>query len=289
MKTKKPIWCLLFIVSALGVYAQRYVAIDYHKDSDHYVIDNRVNVRSAPNISGEKLFQLNAGDKVRILEWNEDGEWLWAEGYYAPWYKISCAKGTGYICGRYVSCKEAVGDLDNDGEDEVFACLCVSESKGAPISGNFRYMSSFYNINTHHVLIKDSQVKNIDLEKLYLEEFDENKISRDTFYSIWECEYLTPEVSFLVARSGSKDEEDGWYTKRYFYFTDGTLKYLTTLSDVESKMHYGFVEYFEFSNRNTITVMHISKSRENGTPSVSERESGGYLWNGKDFIDTGGQ
>ena len=67
------------------------------------------------------------------------------------------------------------------------------------------------------------------------------------------------------------------------------LKYLTTLSDVESKMHYGFVEYFEFSNRNTITVMHISKSRENGTPSVSERESGGYLWNGKDFIDTGGQ
>ena len=224
---------MLFIVSALGVYAQRYVAIDYHKDSDHYVIDNRVNVRSAPNISGEKLFQLNAGDKVRILEWNEDGEWLWAEGYYAPWYKISCAKGTGYICGRYVSCKEAVGDLDNDGEDEVFACLCVSES--------------------------------------------------------WECEYLTPEVSFLVARSGSKDEEDGWYTKRYFYFTDGTLKYLTTLSDVESKMHYGFVEYFEFSNRNTITVMHISKRWENGTPSISEGESGGYLWNGKDFIDTGGQ
>jgi SH3 type 3 domain protein len=204
LKTKKPIWCLLFIVSALGVYAQRYVAIDYHKDSDHYVIDNRVNVRSAPNISGEKLFQLNAGDKVRILEWNEDGEWLWAEGYYAPWYKISCAKGTGYICGRYVSCKEAVGDLDNDGEDEVFACLCVSES--------------------------------------------------------WECEYLTPEVSFLVACSGSKDEENGWYTKRYFYFTDGTLKYLTTLSDVESKMHYGFVEYFEFSNRNTITVMHNLKA-----------------------------
>lgn len=125
------------------------------------------------------------------------------------------------------------GDLDNDGEDEVFACLCVSES--------------------------------------------------------WECEHLTPKVSFLVACSGSKDEENGWYTKRYFYFTDGALKYLTTLSDVESKMHYGFVEYFEFSNRNTITVMHISKSRENGTPSVSERESGGYLWNGKDFIDTGGQ
>ena len=145
----KPICCLLFIMSSLGLYAQKYIAVDYANSWDHYVIDNKVNVRSTPSLSGEKLFQLNAGDAVRIIKWNKDWEWLLEEGYYAPWYKISCAQGTGYICGRYISCKEAVGDLDNDGEDEIFACLCITERKGGAVSD---VHPSFYNVNKNHRL-----------------------------------------------------------------------------------------------------------------------------------------
>ena len=65
MKLKKLIWCFLYIVSTFGLYAQKYIAVDYGKSLTHYVIDNKVNVRSEPKLSGEKVFQLNAGDAVR--------------------------------------------------------------------------------------------------------------------------------------------------------------------------------------------------------------------------------
>ena len=137
-------------------------------------------------------------------------------GYYAPWYKISCAKRTGYICGRYVSCKEAVGDVDNDGEDEIFACLCITERKGGAISD---YRASFYNVNKNHVLIKKSHVEHIDLEGFY-----ENPISEDTSYLIVEHENLVPKISFLVAISDFGDASvggDGWSKARYFYSCGG--------------------------------------------------------------------
>jgi len=134
------------------VYAQNtdtdlyYQGFTY-KDTRCIVTGNAVNVRSGAGSGYAKLFQLNAGDAVRIIEWSKDWEWLLEESYYAPWYKISCAQGTGYICGRYISCKEAVGDLDNDGEDEIFACLCITERKGGAVSD---VHPSFYNVNKFH-------------------------------------------------------------------------------------------------------------------------------------------
>ena len=118
----KKIICFFAIIQiAVSMFSQEflYVAIQSERDNVHYIIDDRVNVRSAPNLSGEKLFQLNAGDEVTITEFNQNWDRLFAEGYYAPWYKISCKKGEGYICGRYVSCKETIGDLDNDGKNEI--------------------------------------------------------------------------------------------------------------------------------------------------------------------------
>ena len=58
-----------------SAFAEKFIAIDtnfrneYIKNHGvHYVIDDRVNVRDEPNLSGSKLFQLNAGDKVTIID-----------------------------------------------------------------------------------------------------------------------------------------------------------------------------------------------------------------------------
>ena len=120
---KNLIFYFLFLASTIGLCAQKYIAIitDDDDNSVHYVIDNKVNVRAEPSLSGEKLFQLNLGDAVEIIGCREEWGWILEGGYYAPWYRIVCEKGRGYICGRYISCKEAVGDIDNDGEDEIFA------------------------------------------------------------------------------------------------------------------------------------------------------------------------
>jgi len=274
----KPICCLLFIMNSLGLYAQKYIAVDYANSWDHYVIDNKVNVRSTPSLSGEKLFQLNAGDAVRIIEWSKDWEWLLEESYYAPWYKISCAQGTGYICGRYISCKEAVGDLDNDGEDEIFACLCITERKGGAVSD---VHPSFYNVNKNHVLIKKSHIEHIDLEKFY-----KKPIAEDTSYSIVKCEDLVPNVSFLVAISGFGDSSvggDGWSKARDFYFANGALKYFATLSNSWSETHHETVEKFEF-NGDRIEHINTYIRWENGKESAPRIKRISYRWDGKDFI-----
>ena len=276
IKMKKIVCCFLLIANIISGYAQKYIAVDYGKWA-HYVIDDKVNVRSAPSLSGEKLFQLNAGDKVEILEWDKDWDWLLAEGYYAPWYKISCIKGIGYICGRYLSCKETVGDLDNDGEDEIFACLCISERKGEAISDH----PSFYTVNEHHVLIKKSHIIHIDLKKFY-----KVPISEDTSYSIVECEDLAPKITFLVARSGFGDSSvggDGWSKARYFYFSNDTLKYFTTLTNSWAETLYETVEKFEF-NGNRVKHINTYIRWKHGRETAHKIKVIQYLWNGKDFV-----
>jgi hypothetical protein len=88
-------------------------------DATQIVTDNGINVRSGPGTGYERLFQLNAGDHVLVLE--KCDATLKAEGAVAHWYKIECWMGRGYICGRWLSSKWREGDLDGDGRKEYLA------------------------------------------------------------------------------------------------------------------------------------------------------------------------
>ena len=71
---KNLIFYFLFLTSTIGLFAQKYIAIitDDDDNSVHYVIDNKVNVRAEPSLSGEKLFQLNLGDAVEVIGCREE-------------------------------------------------------------------------------------------------------------------------------------------------------------------------------------------------------------------------
>lgn len=85
-------------------------------DTTQIVTDKNLNVRSGPDTNYEKLFQLNAGNKVVVLE-KTDATFK-AEGAVAYWYKIECDKGSGYLCARWLSNNWAQGDIDGDGDGE---------------------------------------------------------------------------------------------------------------------------------------------------------------------------
>lgn len=65
------------------------------------VTDGKINVRSEPNTGGEKIFQLNAGDVVTVLNPCLNG--MLADEAYAMWVKIRCGGGTGYVCSRWLT------------------------------------------------------------------------------------------------------------------------------------------------------------------------------------------
>jgi len=275
---KKVIAGLIFmILFCSAAFCQRFIAVDmyYSSGGEHYIIENRVNVRSKPGMAGEKLFQLNAGDKVKITEYSTDWEWLFVDDIYAPWYKISSDKGSGYICGRYVSTKETVGDIDCDGTDEIFVCTSSSTNKNCPI---VEYKMSFTNIDENHAIIKNGKIIPINLRAVYNDE-----VSKDPGYSIEEGNGLSPKVNFLVVHTGFGDGGGGWSNKRYFYFSDGSFKYFTTLESYDYECSESHSEILEFSVKNARVLWKHEKWNAAGNTQKSDGMTE-YSWNGKDFI-----
>lgn len=83
----------------------------YLKGKYCLVTEDEINVRSGPGTSYSKVYKVHAGDIVLVKE--KCKEEMFADGAYANWYEISCDKGTGYMCGRWLSSLYAENPLDN--------------------------------------------------------------------------------------------------------------------------------------------------------------------------------
>lgn len=63
--------------------------------------DNRVRLRTEPNLNGETLDYLNSGDKVKITDRSEDTQKI--DDMESYWYKVETADGkTGWVYGWFV-------------------------------------------------------------------------------------------------------------------------------------------------------------------------------------------
>lgn len=117
---KKPVLFAAMCAVCMCVYAQNtdtdlYYQGFAYKDTRCIVTGNAVNVRSGAGSGYAKLFQLNAGDVVSVME-KCDAPPLLADGALSYWYKITCGKGTGFMCGRWLTSKYAAGDINADGK-----------------------------------------------------------------------------------------------------------------------------------------------------------------------------
>ena len=242
---KKGAWILVFSFVARLAFPQVYSVL-LTVDTTHYIIDNHVNVRNEPSVSGSVIGQFKAGDKVTIREVTD--EWYEADGVCAPWYKVSSPDLLGYVCGRYMTHKEAVGDIDRDGLDELIGCVTVSENKGTPFSA---YMIDYKNWDIDHAIIKNGRVTKLNLSVNPKEEFH-----AAWSYSISVCDQVIPPVTFLIVAKGFGDGGGSWEDNIYYYYhPDKQFLYAFTLH--ECYYECDFNESNEISYRdNSLVIRH---------------------------------
>ncbi len=82
-------WYLISLQGQTGYVASSYVTIEQTKTG--YVSADVLNVRSQPNVSSDRIAQLNYGAQITIL------------GEVSGWYQISVQGRTGYVSAGYVS------------------------------------------------------------------------------------------------------------------------------------------------------------------------------------------
>ncbi len=308
MKAKNIIICILAVLAlAQTAFTEDYL-VKLPQNSEHYVIDDNVNVRAEPSLSGKKLFKLNTGDKVVILSKSladydyyrmEAAEWekakaeaecepfLLTEGLWAPWYKIKSDKGEGYISGRYVSCRELELDFDCDGKTEVLACLTTSKIKGMlQFRGEWWNVYPYHeywekgcaNRDINHVLIKDKKAVPVEFP-------DCKSLKQDCieYYELDDSKRFTPPVCVLMITSISGKYDFGKQTVEYYYFNQNKFLPIFSFDIHEEGTAFSAVECKENSIIYELTVQlpyYIGDKEYYQTEEDSETY---YTWDGKTF------
>lgn len=206
---------------------------EFNKDRKEFVIDDHVNIRNEGSTNSTVIDQLNAGDQVYVIDTPD--AWLKVEGVYAPWYKIKYVKNntekTGYICGKFISYKWLISDIDNDGTDEIIVTVYAQNYKDqtAPWGENYNDFKSYiYKV----FYIKNATVFNMSevLNKKHSMDEDIKIIADKNF--IPEVKILNRELFAGIGGSYSKNE-------RLFYFMDNTWNLIGEFSsygDEESEL-----------------------------------------------------
>lgn len=127
----KKVFILIFLVFILSVnlFSQnKYKKVLLLKEnSDHYIFEKKVNIRSKPSTKSESIDLVSIGEPVTILEKTKIKEVLY--NIEAYWYKVKCNNKTGYIWGGLISTMEGISDFDKDGKKELLLSRCTSDKE----------------------------------------------------------------------------------------------------------------------------------------------------------------
>lgn len=61
-----------------------------------------LNIRASPDVNADKVATATRGERLRVLEVYNDGEYFSVDDRMAPWYKVSYKQQVGYVFGAYV-------------------------------------------------------------------------------------------------------------------------------------------------------------------------------------------
>lgn len=129
---KSVLVLMLLAIASTAVFARKQQLGDLHHIANMYdyswkdtrkalILDDHINVRNDTGTYADVLFQLNTGDEVTILNDCDHAYDVYAEGAWEKWYEISCSKGHGYVCGRWMTQIYGSGDFNNDGKKDFIA------------------------------------------------------------------------------------------------------------------------------------------------------------------------
>jgi len=270
-------------------------------DATQIVTDNKINVRTGPGTSYEKTFQLNAGDKVVVLE--ENKATLKAEGAVAHWYKIECDKGIGYLCARWLSNNWQQGDIDGDGKDEYLAVQFFNDIP-PDYEGDWPEDDGYSYWVGNCLYINDGEIS-VHKEIRVSKESD-NEILGFSGFDILDNAGFIPAVSLIAvmrsARYGSGSSQE---VQLYYYKpASGTFEKITQfgcgweVSDCDYATVYlpgGRLEVcsgpsqfisseHEGKNHLLINKRHFEGSWDAVPPRADSDKNENWIWNGTEFL-----
>ena len=117
----------LILLVTLFAYQQNNNVFILKNYSTHYIFENKVNIRTAPNLNSDIIIQVQIGDLVKIIERSEIRQELY--GLMAYWYKIKYTDKIGYLWGGFISTIEIKADFDNNGKDEILISRCTTNGE----------------------------------------------------------------------------------------------------------------------------------------------------------------
>lgn len=270
-------------------------------DATQIVTDNKINVRTGPGTGYEKTFQLNAGDKVVVLE--ENKATLRAEGAVAHWYKIECDKGTGYLCARWLSNNWQQGDIDGDGKNEYLAVQFFNDIP-PDYKGDWPEDDGYSSWIGDCLYINDGEV-NVHKEIRVSKEND-NEVLGFSGFDILDTAGFIPEVSLIAVTLSAKYGSGSWKEVQLYYYkpASGTFEKITQfdsgweVSDCDYATVYlpgGRLEVYsgpgqfissEHGGKNHLLVnkRHFEGNRNTIPPRAASDKNEDWIWNGTSFL-----
>lgn len=267
---KKIIFCIsLIIIFSTYIYpSDKYkTALLLKENSDHFIFENKVNIRSNSSIKSDIIGQAVVGDKVIILEKTNIKEEIY--NIIAYWYKIDCNKKTGYIWGGLISTMEEQADFDQDGEKEILMSRCTSNSEV--------YADDYMAHYSHNLRLYKNK-KTID-EKLF-----NAKILESSKIQILNSFGFSPEVTFVEFRFAfgddaffSEDVQLFYYSNEKFYYLCNYSKYQEPYKYTESNITFPKENNLE----NTIVIENLEATYDQENGNIKEKLLKSkiyYLW-----------
>ncbi len=275
---KKTFFCtFLIIIFTANIYSSdKYKKVLLLKEnSEHYIFEKRVNIRSKPSIKSDVIGLAVIGDQVIILEKTNIKEEIYDITAY--WYKIKCNDKTGYIWGGLISTMEEQADFDQDGKKELLMSRCTSNSETYTDGYMAKYSHNFR-------LYKDKKI--ID-EKLF-----NAKIIESSNIHVLDSFSFSPKVTFVEFRFAFGDDgvfsenvELFYYSNEKFYYICSYSKYREPYKYTESNITFPK----ENKLKNTIVIENLEATYDpkNGNLKTKLLKSKiYYLWSNGKFRKT---
>jgi hypothetical protein len=183
------------------------------ENSEHYIFEKKVNIRTKPSVKSKVLALAVFGDPIIILERTKIKQEIYDIKAY--WYQIEWKGKIGYIWGGLVSTMQETADFNKDGKNEILLSRCVSDKEVYADD----YMSKF----SHNLrLFKDGKM--ID-QKLF-----NNKILTSSSIQILESYGFSPEVTFVEFLFNFGD--DAFFTQNgsLYYYKGEKFYYICSYS-----------------------------------------------------------
>lgn len=113
----KGIVTTLLIFLSFSIFADEFnCLIPLNPNSEAFIYESRVNLRSAPSLKSDKVGVALLGEKVKVLDLTDKSETLY--GLTALWYKIEWKDKECYVWGGLLSTMGVAGDFDHDAKSE---------------------------------------------------------------------------------------------------------------------------------------------------------------------------